>query len=55
MDMQKVRDLIDKRERTAQELAAIDGELVTIFNGGEKPKRKWTRRNPPEAQLGGAE
>ena len=49
MDMQRVRDLVEKREKTAQELAAIDAEMVALFSGGEKPKRKWTRRVPQQS------
>ena len=49
MDMQRARDLVDKREKTAQELAVIDAELVALFSGGEKPKRKWTRRAPQQS------
>ena len=39
-----VRELIEQREQ-------IDAELEKFFTGtGEPPKRKWTRRAPPNPE-----
>jgi hypothetical protein len=54
MDMQRVRELVDKRETLATELAATDAEIALMFSGGEKPKRKWTRRQSEQQEKTGA-
>ena len=53
MDMDRVRALIARREELMNEVSKVDSEMVSLFSGAQKPKRKWTRKQQPE-QTGGA-
>ena len=55
MDMQRVRDLVARREELMNEVSKVDSEMVSLFSGAERPKRKWTRKTQPETQSGAPE